>query len=88
MVHNLERTDLKPAAANEVPGPKPASAKVYRIDDCTEKQDKKTATRITAPELELLMVGKVRRLKERLPGLAIVASHDFAANDAVSRAMG
>ncbi len=29
---------------------------------------------------------KVRRLKERLPGLAIVASHDFAAAEAVSRA--
>ena len=29
---------------------------------------------------------KVRRLKERLPALAIVASHDFAAGEAVSRA--
>lgn len=31
---------------------------------------------------------KVRRLKERLPGLVVVASHDFAAEDALSRAMG
>jgi N-acyl homoserine lactone hydrolase len=29
---------------------------------------------------------KVRRLKQRLPGLAIVASHDFAAKDALSQA--
>ena len=34
----------------------------------------------------LATYAKVRRLKERLPGLAIVASHDFAAPDAVSRA--
>ena len=34
----------------------------------------------------LASFGKVRRLKERLPGLTIVASHDFAAEDAVSRA--
>lgn len=31
---------------------------------------------------------KVRRLKERLPGLAIVASHDLGASAAVSRATG
>ena len=30
---------------------------------------------------------KVRRLKHRLPGLAVVASHDFAAQEVVSRAM-
>jgi glyoxylase-like metal-dependent hydrolase (beta-lactamase superfamily II) len=29
---------------------------------------------------------KVRRLKQRLPGLVIIASHDFAANAALSRA--
>ncbi len=34
----------------------------------------------------LASFAKVRRLKERLPGLAIVASHDFAAEGAVSRA--
>jgi len=34
----------------------------------------------------LASFAKVRRLKQRLPGLAIVASHDFAAKDAVSRA--
>ena len=39
-------------------------------------------------EVLLESFAKVRRLKEKLPGLAIVASHDFAANDAVSRAMG
>lgn len=36
----------------------------------------------------LASFAKVRRLKERLPGLAIVASHDFAANERVSRATG
>jgi glyoxylase-like metal-dependent hydrolase (beta-lactamase superfamily II) len=30
---------------------------------------------------------KVRQLRQRLPGLAIVASHDFAAKEAVTRAM-
>lgn len=34
----------------------------------------------------LASFAKVRRLKQRLPGLAIVASHDFAAETAVSRA--
>lgn len=34
----------------------------------------------------LASFAKVRRLKQRLPGLAIVASHDFAAEEAVSRA--
>ena len=31
---------------------------------------------------------KVRKLKQRLPGLEIVASHDFGASDAIARAMG
>ncbi len=39
-------------------------------------------------EVLLESFAKVRRLKERLPSLAIVASHDFAAIDAVARAMG
>jgi N-acyl homoserine lactone hydrolase len=34
----------------------------------------------------LASFAKVRRLKQRLPGLAIVASHDFAAESAVSQA--
>jgi hypothetical protein len=34
----------------------------------------------------LATFARVRRLKERLPGLEIVASHDFAAEEAVSRA--
>jgi glyoxylase-like metal-dependent hydrolase (beta-lactamase superfamily II) len=34
----------------------------------------------------LTTFARVRRLKERLPGLAIVASHDFAAEEAVARA--
>ena len=34
----------------------------------------------------LASFAKVRRLKQRLPGLEVVASHDFAAEDAVSRA--
>ena len=34
----------------------------------------------------LASFAKVRRLKQRLPGLAIVASHDFAAENAVSEA--
>ena len=37
-------------------------------------------------ETLLASFGKVRRLKERLPGLAIVASHDFAAEEEVPRA--
>jgi glyoxylase-like metal-dependent hydrolase (beta-lactamase superfamily II) len=37
-------------------------------------------------EALLASFGKVRALKARLPGLAIVASHDFAAAEAVSRA--
>ena len=37
-------------------------------------------------EALLASFAKVRRLKERLPGLAIVASHDFAAEEAVLRA--
>ena len=37
-------------------------------------------------ELLLATFARVRRLKERLPGLAIVASHDFAAEEAVARA--
>ena len=37
-------------------------------------------------EALLASFAKVRRLKDRLPGLAIVASHDFAAEEAVSRA--
>ena len=36
----------------------------------------------------LASFAKVRRLKERLPGLAIVASHDFAAQEAISLATG
>lgn len=39
-------------------------------------------------EALLASFGKVRTLKARLPGLAIVASHDFAAAEAVSRATG
>jgi glyoxylase-like metal-dependent hydrolase (beta-lactamase superfamily II) len=31
---------------------------------------------------------KVRKLKQRLPGLEIVAAHDFGASDAIARAMG
>jgi glyoxylase-like metal-dependent hydrolase (beta-lactamase superfamily II) len=34
----------------------------------------------------LTSFAKVRRLKERLTGLVIAASHDFAAEEAVSRA--
>ena len=34
----------------------------------------------------LASFAKVRRLKQRLPGLSIVASHDFAAKEAVVRA--
>jgi hypothetical protein len=37
-------------------------------------------------ETLLASYAKVRRLKERLPGLVIVASHDFRASDAVSQA--
>ena len=37
-------------------------------------------------EALLASFAKVRLLKDRLPGLAIVASHDFAAEEAVSRA--
>ena len=37
-------------------------------------------------DMLLATFAKVRRLKERLPGLAIVASHDFAAEEAVARA--
>jgi glyoxylase-like metal-dependent hydrolase (beta-lactamase superfamily II) len=37
-------------------------------------------------ETLLASFAKIRRLKERLPGLAIVASHDFAAEEAVSQA--
>jgi hypothetical protein len=37
-------------------------------------------------DMLLATFAKVRRLKERLPGLEIVASHDFAAEEAVSRA--
>ncbi len=36
----------------------------------------------------LASFSKVRRLKERLPKLAIVASHDFGAQEAISRATG
>lgn len=39
-------------------------------------------------EALLASFAKVRRLKERLPGLAIAASHDFAAEEAVSLATG
>jgi len=39
-------------------------------------------------EVLLASFAKVHWLKEKLPGLAIVASHDSAASDAVSRAMG
>lgn len=39
-------------------------------------------------EALLASFAKVRRLKERLPGLAIAASHDFAAEETVSRATG
>ncbi len=39
-------------------------------------------------ETLLASYAKVRRLKERLPGLAIAASHDFAAEAAVSWATG
>ncbi|WP_068118675.1 N-acyl homoserine lactonase family protein [Tropicimonas marinistellae] len=39
-------------------------------------------------ETLLASFAKVRRLKEKLPGLEIVASHDFAAEDAVARATG
>ena len=38
-------------------------------------------------ETLLASFAKVRRLRERLPGLAIVASHDFAAADFVSQAI-
>ncbi|WP_177175512.1 N-acyl homoserine lactonase family protein [Cribrihabitans marinus] len=37
-------------------------------------------------ETLLASFAKVRRLRQRLPGLAIVASHDFTAGDALSRA--
>jgi len=37
-------------------------------------------------ETLLASFARVRRLKEKLPGLAIVASHDFAAENAVSQA--
>ena len=37
-------------------------------------------------EVLLASFAKVRRLKERLPGLTIIASHDFASQEAVSRA--
>ena len=36
----------------------------------------------------LASFAKVRPLKERLPGLEIVASHDFGAQSALARAMG
>ena len=39
-------------------------------------------------EALLASFAKVRRLKRRLPGLAIVASHDPTAVDAVARATG
>ncbi len=39
-------------------------------------------------ETLLASFAKVRRLKERLPGLAIVASHDFSAEKALLRATG
>jgi glyoxylase-like metal-dependent hydrolase (beta-lactamase superfamily II) len=39
-------------------------------------------------EALLTSFAKVRRLKERLPGLAIVASHDFGAAEAIARATG
>lgn len=38
------------------------------------------------PETLRASFAKVRNLRERLPGLVIVASHDFAANELVSRA--
>lgn len=34
----------------------------------------------------LASFAKVRRLKDRLPGLTIVASHDFSAKEAISHA--
>jgi len=37
-------------------------------------------------ETLLASFAKIRRLQQRLPGLAIVASHDFASEEAVSRA--
>ena len=37
-------------------------------------------------KLLLASFAKVRQLKERLPGLSIIASHDFAAKDAISKA--
>jgi glyoxylase-like metal-dependent hydrolase (beta-lactamase superfamily II) len=37
-------------------------------------------------DMLLATFAKVRQLKERLPGLAIVASHDFKAEEAVARA--
>ena len=40
------------------------------------------------PETLLASFGKVRALKARLPGLAIVASHDFAATEVIARATG
>jgi glyoxylase-like metal-dependent hydrolase (beta-lactamase superfamily II) len=39
-------------------------------------------------EALLTSFAKVRRLEERLPGLAIVASHDFGAAEAIARATG
>ena len=39
-------------------------------------------------EVLLASFAKVRRLKQRLPGLAIIASHDFAAGAELSRATG
>lgn len=36
----------------------------------------------------LASYARVRKLKDRLPGLAIVASHDFAASKTVAGAMG
>ncbi len=36
----------------------------------------------------LTSFAKVRRLKERLPGLAIVSSHDFAATKTIAQATG
>ena len=39
-------------------------------------------------ETLLASFARVRRLKQRLPGLVIAASHDFAAQEAVSRATG
>ena len=39
-------------------------------------------------ETLLSSFAKVRRLKERLPGMEIVASHDFAAREALARATG